>query len=292
MPSKPPVLPADLSGAAPISAQIPVRVFPCFHARDPGAPPLIGLSRVILEASRKSFVGLDRYAAADLLRPILAEFGLRGFAELTAQLRLAEASEREAVGSRAFQRAVGTHVLLEYSLHQLRAHLKVIEETFVLLPAPTSPATTPLLAATSSDAAATAAAAASAVATQDPALLSPPLSSSGSQVGTWTRTTPEPTSEGATAAPAQHLTAIASQEEVKEEPSGAEESLLLDHRSVREVSEKKFKCQKKKEVGSRDVSEVPIKSFGALHQNFGALHRELSVRCRSIHTIPGTKYIL
>jgi len=182
---------------------------------------------------------LDRYAAADLLRPILAEFGLRGCAELTAQLRLAEASEREAVGSRAFQRAVGTHVLLEYSLHQLRAHLKVIEETFVLLPAPTTPpATTPLLAATSSDAAATAAAAASAVATQDPALLSPPLSSSGSQVGTWTRTTPEPTSEGATAAPAQHLTAIASQEEVKEEPSGAKESLLLDHRSVREVNEK------------------------------------------------------
>ena len=83
MPSKPPVLPADLSGAAPISAQIPVRVFPCFHARDPGAPPLIGLSRVILEASRKSFVGLDRYAAADLLRPILAEFGLRGCTELT-----------------------------------------------------------------------------------------------------------------------------------------------------------------------------------------------------------------
>ena len=164
-----------------------------------------------------------------------AEFGIRGFAELTAQLRLAEASEREAVGSRAFQRAVGTHVLLEYSLHQLRAHLKVIEETFVLLPAPTTPpATTPLLAATSSDAAATAAA----VATQDPALLSPPLSSSGSQVGTWTRTTPEPTSEGATAAPAQHLTAIASQEEVKEEPSGAKESLLLDHRSVREVDEK------------------------------------------------------
>jgi len=177
---------------------------------------------------------LDRYAAADLLRPILAEFGLRGCAELTAQLRLAEASEREAVGSRAFQRAVGTHVLLEYSLHQLRAHLKVIEETFVLLPAPTTPPATPLLAATSSDAAATAAA----VATQDPALLSPPLSSSGSQVGTWTRTTPEPTSEGATAAPAQHLTAIASQEEVKEEPSGAKESLLLDHRSVREVNEK------------------------------------------------------
>ena len=62
---------------------------------------------------------LDRYAAADFLRPILAEFGLRGCAELTAQLRLAEASAREAVGSRAFQRAVGTHVLLEYSLHQL-----------------------------------------------------------------------------------------------------------------------------------------------------------------------------
>ena len=182
---------------------------------------------------------LDRYAAADLLRPILAEFGLRGCAELTAQLRLAEASEREAVGSRAFQRAVGTHVLLEYSLHQLRAHLKVIEETFVLLPAPTTPpATTPLLAATSSGAAATAAAAASAVATQDPALLSPPLSSSGSQVGTWTRT-PEPTSEGATAAPAQHLMAIAFQEEVKEEPSGTKESLLLDHPSVREVNEKK-----------------------------------------------------
>ena len=181
---------------------------------------------------------LDRYAAADLLRPILAEFGLHGCAELTAQLRLAEASEREAVGSRAFQRAVGTHVLLEYSLHQLRAHLKVIEETFVLLPAPTTPpATTLLLAATSSDAAATAAAAASVVATQDPALLSPPLSSSGSQVGTSTRT-PEPTSERATAAPAQHLTAIASQEEVKEEPSGAKESLLLDHRSVREVNEK------------------------------------------------------
>ena len=158
---------------------------------------------------------------------------------MTAQLRLAEASEREAVGSRAFERAVGTHALLEYSLHQLRAHLKVIEETFVLLPAPTRPpATTPLLAATSSDDAATAASAASAVATQDPALLSPLLSSSGSQVGTWTRTTPEPTSEGATAAAAQHLTAIASQEEVKEEPSGAKESLLLDHRSVREVNEK------------------------------------------------------
>ena len=181
---------------------------------------------------------LDRYAAADLLRPILAEFGLRGCAELTAQLRLAEASEREAVVSRAFQRAVGTHVLLEYSSHQLRAHLKVIEETFVLLTAPTTPPATPLLAATSSDAAATAAAAASAVATQDPALLSPPLSSSGSQVGTWTRTTPEPTSEGATAATAQHLTVIASQEEVREEPSGAKESLLLDHRSVREVTEK------------------------------------------------------
>ena len=239
MPSKPPVLPAYLSGAVPISAQIPVRVFPCFRARDPGAPLLIELSRVILEASRKSFVGLDRYAAADLLRPILAEFGLRGCAELTAQLRLAEASKREAVGSRAFQRAVGAHVLLEYSLHQLRAHLKVIEETFVLLPALTTPpATTPLLAATSSDAAATAAAAASFVATQDPALLSPPPSSSGSQFGTWTRTTPEPTSEGATAAPAQRLTAIASQEEVKEEPSRAKESLLLDHRSVREVNEK------------------------------------------------------
>ena len=181
---------------------------------------------------------LDRYAAVDLLRPILAESGLRGCAELTAQLSLAEASEREAVGSRAFQRAVGTHVLLEYSLHQLRAHLKVIEGTFVLLPAPTTPpATTTLLAATSSDAAATATAAASAVSTQDPALLSPPLSSSGSQVGTWTRTTPEPTSEGATAAPAQHLTAIASQE-VNEEPSGAKENLLLDHRSVREVNEK------------------------------------------------------
>ena len=41
---------------------------------------------------------LDRYAAADLLRPILAECGLRGCAELTAQLRLVEASEREAVG--------------------------------------------------------------------------------------------------------------------------------------------------------------------------------------------------
>ena len=107
-----------------------------------------------------------------------------------------------------------------------------------MLPAPTTPpATTPLLAASSSDAAATAAAAASAVATQDPALLSPPLSSSGSQVGTWTRTTPEPMSEGATAAPAQHLTAIASQEEVKEEPSSAKESLLLNHRSVREVNE-------------------------------------------------------
>ena len=182
MTSKPPVLPADLSGAAPISAQIPVRVFPCFRARDPGAPLLIELSRVILEASRKSFVGLDRYAAADLFRPILAEFGLRGCAELTAHFRLAEAAEREAVGSRALQRAVGMHVLLEYSLHQLRAYLKVIEETFVLLPAPTSPATTPLLAATSSDAAATASAAASAVPTQDPALLSPPLSSSGSQV--------------------------------------------------------------------------------------------------------------
>ena len=168
--------------------------------------------------------------------PILAEFGLRGCAELTAQLSLAEASEREAVGSRAFQRAVGAHVLLEYSLHQLRAHLKVIEETFVLLSAPTTPpATTPLLAATSY-AAATAAAAASAVAAQDPAPLSPPLSSSGSQVGTWTRTTPEPTSEGATAALAQHLTAIASQEEVNEEPSGAKESLLLDHLSVREAN--------------------------------------------------------
>ena len=118
-----------------------------------------------------------------------------------AQLRLAEASEREAVGSRAFQKAVVTHVLPEYSLHQLRANLKVIEETFVLLPAPTTPPATPLPAATSSDAAATATAAASAVSTQDPALLSPPLSSSGSQVGTWTRT-PEPTSEGATAAPA------------------------------------------------------------------------------------------
>ena len=129
-------------------------------------------------------------------------------------------------------------MLLEYSLHQLRAHLKVIEETFVLLPAPTSPATTPLLAATSSDAAATASAAASAVPTQDPALLSPPLSSSGSQVGTRTRTKPEPTSEGATAAPAQHLTAIASQEEIKEEPSGAKESLLPDHRLLREVNEK------------------------------------------------------
>ena len=149
------------------------------------------------------------------------------------------------------------------------------------------------MAATFSDAAATAAAAASAVATQDPALLSPPLSSSGSQVGTWTRTTPEPTSEGATAAPAQHLTAIASQEQVKEEPSGVKESLLLDRRSVREVNEKIFKCeQNKKKNGRRDVSEVPVKSFGALHQNFGALHRELSVRCRSIHTIPGTKYIL
>ena len=64
---------------------------------------------------------LDRYAAADLVHPILAEFGLRGYVELTAHLRLAAASEREAVGSRAFQRAVGTHVLLEYSLHQLRA---------------------------------------------------------------------------------------------------------------------------------------------------------------------------
>ena len=168
----------------------------------------------------------------------------------------------------SFQRAVGTHVLLEYSLHQLRAHLKVIEETFVLLPAPTiPPATTPLLAATSSDAGATAAAAASAVATQDPALLSPPLSSSGSQVGTWTRTTPEPTSEGATAAPAQHLTAIASQEEVKEKPSGAKESLLLDHRSVREVNEKIYSnVNKTKKVGRRDVSAVPIKRFGALHQ--------------------------
>ena len=188
---------------------------------------------------------LDRYAAADLLRPILAEFGLRvrgvdGAAQAYGGIGA------KTVGSRAFQRAVGTHVLLEYSLHQLRAHLKVIEETFVLLPAPTiPPATTPLLAATSSDAGATAATAASAVATQDPALLSPPLSSSGSQVGTWTRTTPEPTSEGATAAPAQHLTAIASQEEVKEEPSGAKESLLLDHRSVREVNEKIFKCEQK-----------------------------------------------
>ena len=180
---------------------------------------------------------LDRYAAADLLRPILAEFGLRGYVELTPQLRLAAASERGAVGSRAFQRAVGTHVFLEYSLHQLRAHLKVIEETFVLLPAPTTPPATTLLAATSC-AAATAAAAASAVATQDPALLSPPLSSRGSQVGTWTRTTPEPTSEEATAAPAQHLTAIASQEEIKEEPSGAKESLLPDHRLLREVNEK------------------------------------------------------
>ena len=94
-----------------------------------------------------------------------------------------------------------------------------------------------LLAATSSDAAATADAVAYAVATQDPALLSPPLSSSGSQVGTWTRTTSEPT-EGATVAPAQHLTAIASQEEGKEEPSGAKASQLLDHRSVREVNEK------------------------------------------------------
>ena len=133
-------------------------------------------------------------------------------------------------------------MLLECSLHQLRAHLKVIEETFVVLPAPTTPpATTPLLAASSCDAAVTAAAAASAVATQDLALLSPPLSSSGSQVGAWTRTTPEPTSEGATAAPAQHLSAIASQEEVKKEPSGTKESLLLDHRSVREVNEKNIK---------------------------------------------------
>ena len=41
MPSKPPVLPADLNGVIPISAQIPVRVFPCFRARDPGAPPLM-----------------------------------------------------------------------------------------------------------------------------------------------------------------------------------------------------------------------------------------------------------
>ena len=182
-------------------------------------------------------------------------------------------------------------MFLEYSLHQLRAHLKVIEETFVLLPAPTTPPATTLLAATSC-AAATAAAAASAVATQDPALLSPPLSSRGSQVGTWTRTTPEPTSEEATAAPAQHLTAIASQDEGKEEPSGARESLLLDDRSVREVNEKICKCEQNQLVGRRDVSEVPVKRFGALHQNFGALYRELSVRCRSTNTIPGTRYVL
>ena len=175
-----------------------------------------------------------------------------------AQLRLAEASEREAVGSRAFQRAVGTHVLLEYSVHQLRAHLKVIEDFSSVAGADNTINNAILLAATSSDAVATAAAAASAVATQEPALLSPPLSPSGSEVGTWTRTTPEPTSEGATAAPAQHLTAIASQEEVKEEPSGAKESLLLDHRSVRKVNEKIFKCEQKK-VGRLGVSEVPIK---------------------------------
>ena len=163
---------------------------------------------------------LDRYAAADLLRPILAEFGLRvrgvdGAAQAYGGIGA------KTVGSRAFQRAVGTHVLLEYPLHQLRVHLKVIEETFVLLPAPTTPPATPPLLAATSYAAATAAAAASAVATQDPALLSPPLSSSGSHIGTWTRTTPDPTSEGAKAAPAQHLTAIASQDEVKEEPSRA-----------------------------------------------------------------------
>lgn len=249
---KPPVLPADLSGAIPISTQIPVRVFPCFRARDPGAPPLIDLSRVILEASRKSFVGLDRYTAVDLLRPILAEFGLRGGAELTAQLRLAEASEREAVGSRSFQRAVGTHVVVEHALHQLRAHLKVIDEVFVLLPAPvlfaettvsTTTIATPLLAATAG--AGAGAATTAVVEEQDPALSSSsPRSSSGSQAGstaiTTTTTTrpPEATLEGATTAPTQHPAATAHEEESKGEPSGPnkdKESLL---HSIREVNEK------------------------------------------------------
>lgn len=233
-PSKPPVLPEDLSGAVPISAKIPVRVFPCFRPRDPGAPPLIDLSRVVLSASRKSFVGLDRYAAGDLLRPILAEFGLRGGAELTSRLRIAEASEREAVGSRSFQRAVGTHVVLEHALHQLRAHLKVVDETFVLLPAPTATTavvtpTTPLLGATATTAAA-AASPAVGVAARNLARSSS-LSSSGSQVGAirGRTTTPETTSEGATVNPAQQPTVVALQEEVKEEPGGAKASLLLDH---------------------------------------------------------------
>lgn len=244
--SKPPVLPEDLSGAVPISAQIPVRVFPCFRPRDPGAPPLIDLSRVVLSASRKSFVGLDRYAAGDLLRPILAEFGLRGGAELTSRLRLAETSEREAVGSHSFQRAVGTHVVLEHALHQLRAHLKVVDETFVLLPAPTAATitttTTPLLGATTATTVTAAAAASPAVGVAAQNLArSSPLSSSGSQVvgaiRGRTATTPETTSEGATVDPAQQPTVVALQEEVKEEPSGAKASLLLDHshHSIREV---------------------------------------------------------
>lgn len=242
--SKPPVLPADLSGAVPISAQIPVRVFPCFRARDPGAPPLIDLSRVVLEASRKSFVGLDRSTAVDLLRPILAEFGLRGGAELTTHLSLAEVSEREAVGSRSFQRAVGTHVVLEYALHELRAHLKVVDEIFVLLPAPVlfpettikrTTIATPLLAATAAAASSTTAV----TAEQDPALSSSPRSSSGSQAGTTTTTTtPEATLKGATTAPTKQRTATAHEEEAKGEPSDPKESLLPDHRSTREVNEK------------------------------------------------------
>lgn len=258
MPMKVPVLPEDLSGAVPISSHIPVRVFPCFRARDPGAPPLIDLSRVILEASRKSFKGLDRYAAGDLLRPILAQYGLRGGADLTAQLRHAEAAERSAVGSRSFQKAVGTHVVLEHALHRLRAHLKVVDETFVLLPAPALVSATTATTRTSTVAAATAAADAGggrddvAVEQKDPAPSPSTLSSGGSQAGATTPPPPPPAKTApqvkatvtARAQQQQPISTARRKEDEEQEPSSVsakekeDHHQLLDHQREREVSEK------------------------------------------------------
>ena len=103
------------------------------------------------------------------------------------------------------------------------------------------------------------------------------------------------TSVGATTAPAQHLTAIASQEEVKEEPSGAKESLLLDHRISSRGERKKYSNVKKKKENKlavvmcqRSPSKVPVLvKILALFMNF----RFVAILYVP-YLVPGTKYII